>query len=26
VAVLPKVAPAGVEPATLRLRGGSSAS
>src|SRR5439155_26125976 len=26
VAVLPKVAPAGVEPATLRVRGGSSAS
>ena len=26
VAVLPKVTPAGVEPATLRLRGGSSAS
>jgi hypothetical protein len=26
VAVLPRVAPAGVEPATLRLRGGSSAS
>src|SRR3954464_8613318 len=25
VAVLPRVAPAGVEPATLRLRGGSSA-